>query len=1307
MFGDADIESQDQGNLKSKTTFSANNLNIISNKKLSVDEKSLFLITNQINLDSDKCEIHKSVVINSPLQTGSCLGKPNHPPVMIGNQQFIGKKKSAVAFTLNGATDADGGIITYEIVDPPAFGVVSGCLGNTTDLTCIYTPDATNVPNSVSFTYRARDAVSTSNTVSTVKIILNEAPVMGPDQFITTLENNSIKINLSGATDADGDALTYNLMTPPSVGVLSGCLGNSTNLNCLYTPPKNFNGIVSFTYAAFDGYVASAKVAKVTVTVSAVNNPPEMIGDQIETFNEDTHYTFKLKGATDPENSPLTYSIVSPPSFGTLSGCAQTNGELLCEYLPQKDFNGTVTFSYKASDGNLDSLTFATVTLNILPVNDPPVVGADNFVQGYIDSRVAFEVNQATDIDSPTLNYEVVDAPTNGSLLNCFSSANKKTCEYLPNSGFTGVDFFTYRVFDGQLYSATAKVVISVDQKIFPSKVIQLTSGEYHTCALLNSGQVRCWGSNEYGQLGHENTITIGNKSTPYANIYEAGSIDLGGFAVEIAAGKNHTCALLDTGHVRCWGSNREGQAGYSVFTNLGDEIGETPALFGDVPLQGHVVHISAGYYNTCALLMNGEVKCWGSFGTGNNQYVSPVNSLNLKIKANVTALASGYKHTCALLDTGSVKCFSGDGTLAQGPLLGELGYDHKRDVGPIDAPDVFIGGRVLQLSSKRNHTCALLDTKKVRCWGANFMGQLGLGILPNVGDGVGPSINQSGDVKINESVSRIDVGVYHTCAVLTTGDVRCFGRGAEGQLGYGGDDEKIGDDEFPSTISTVDLGAKAIATSLTLYSTCALLETGQVRCWGNGADGRGTLGYGNDDNIGIAVSPRQAGDLTLIDPLSISVNAGFAKTTRALDLLELNGTMTLLNNIDPPKIIWDKIFGPTGVLFENPNSLNTKVRFAVAGEYVLRLRAINEGRVSFDTVKITVEKNFFNPLTASNGHSCFINLSGNLECVGDNIFPGPVKGSSTKVSDLSNVIDFSSRKSIHCAVEAQGFVKCWGDSSASGRANLSTDYTYEKLPVFGITDAAQVATGNATACALLRSGNVKCWGINDASSYGTLGDGLGLDSTVPVNVFGITNAKKIVMGNHYGCALLSDASVKCWGEAVVPNLYLSFFPEMIAGLSDVVDLSAGEFHVCAVNSSGKLFCWGLLNSFGEQGSGDTKSTAPAYQVINVAGVSDATQVASGLDFTCFLKTDRTVKCFGNNQYGQLGNGSTISSLSPVAVSGLQNVVRISAGAEHVCAILQDQTNYCWGKNDKKQIENSNNLKITKPVRVFNTGGAK
>ncbi len=1303
--GDADFLILGQSELKSKIVFTANNLNILSNRKLEINEKASFSIINQINLDSNKCEISKSVIINSPIKTGSCLGKPNNPPVMVGDQQFIGKKTSAVAFTLNGATDIDGGAITYEIVDPPAFGVISGCLGNTTDLTCIYTPGTTNPPASVTFTYRARDAVSISKTISTVKIILNEAPVMVQDQFFTTPEDNPIQFNLSGATDSDGDPLTYNLITPPIAGVISGCLGNTANLNCLYTPPKNFNGTVSFTYVASDGYVLALKVATVTLTITPVNDPPEMVGDQTETFNEDTHYKFKLKGATDPEGTPLIYNIVSPPNSGILTGCAQGNGELSCDYQPQKDFNGIVTFTYKASDGELDSLSNSTVTLNILPVNDAPVVGEDNFIQAYVDSRAVFEVNPATDVDSPILNYLIVDPPTNGSLVNCFSQPNKRTCEYLPNPGFQGADYFTYRVFDGELYSSIAKVIITVDQKVLPTKVIQLASGEYHTCALLNNGQVRCWGSNEFGQLGHENIIPIGNKASPYNYIFQAGSVDLGGAAVEIAAGKNHTCALLDSGHVRCWGANQQGQAGYSIFTNLGDEIGETPALLGDVPLPGHVIHISAGYYNTCALLMNGEVHCWGSFGTGNNGYVSPVNSPNLGINGTVLSLASGFKHTCALLDNGAVKCWSGDGTLAEGPLLGELGYNNKSDVGPKDAANVLIGGNAVQLSSKRNHTCALLDNKKVRCWGANFMGQLGQGITANVGDGIGPSIIKIGDVKINEDVKRIDVGVHHSCAVLTTGDVRCWGRGAEGQLGYGGDDEKIGDNEFPSTISTVDLGGKAVATSLGLYTSCALLESGQVRCWGLGADGRGALGYGNDNNIGIGISPAQAGDLSIFDPFSISVNAGFAKTTRALDLLQLNGRVAFEKNADPPKIFWDKVFGPSGVLFEKSNSLDTKVRFAIPGEYILRVRAINEGRVAQDIVKITVTKNFLNPLSTSDGHSCFINLSGNLECVGDNVLPGPVVGTPSLVPGLSDLVDFNSRKSIHCAVDGKGFVYCWGQSFATGRASFSNSYTYEKLPVLGISDAIQVTTGNSTACALMRSGTVRCWGLYDASSYGTLGDGLGMDSTIPVNVFGITNAQKIVMGSHYGCALLIDGTVKCWGEASVPEKYLSFFPDVVPDLQNIVDLSAGEFHACAVDNSGNLHCWGLLNNSGEQGSGNINSTAPDYDVVDVLGVNDATQVATGLDYTCYLKVDQTVKCFGNNQYGQLGNGTTVSSLIPVSVFGLQNVIRISGGAQNVCALLQNQTSFCWGRNDKKQIENSNNLKVTKPVRVFNTGG--
>jgi len=262
---------------------------------------------------------------------------------------------------------------------------------------------------------------------------------------------------------------------------------------------------------------------------------------------------------------------------------------------------------------------------------------------------------------------------------------------------------------------------------------------------LLTGGTVRCWGRNYEGQLGYGHTTPIGDNEAPST----AGTVDVGGTVVKITAGAYHSCALLDTGSVRCWGANFYGQLGYGNRNTIGDD--ETPASAGDVDIGGTVVDLVGHTYHTCALLDTGAVRCWG------------LNS------------------------------------------AGDLGYGHTNNIGddetPSSAGDVDIGGTVTQLAVGHQHNCAQLDTGAIRCWGRNAYGQLGYGHTRAIGDNEVPST--AGNVDVGGTVNQLSAGFYHSCATLDTGGVRCWGRNSEGQLGYG-HTNRIGDNETPASVGNI-----------------------------------------------------------------------------------------------------------------------------------------------------------------------------------------------------------------------------------------------------------------------------------------------------------------------------------------------------------------------------------------------------------------------------------------------------------------------------------------------------------------------
>ncbi|MBA3302056.1 MAG: hypothetical protein H0T15_09340, partial [Thermoleophilaceae bacterium] len=213
----------------------------------------------------------------------------------------------------------------------------------------------------------------------------------------------------------------------------------------------------------------------------------------------------------------------------------------------------------------------------------------------------------------------------------------------------------------------------------------QLDSGGAHSCALLASANVRCWGFNGDGQLGYGNTNTIGDDETPGS----AGPVDLGAgrTALAIGVGEFHSCALLDNGRVSCWGFGFDGRLGYNNTANFGDN--ETPGSVGTVDLgAGRIATaITAGDAHTCAILddvndvEDGAVRCWGFGGNGrlgdgtdiltdnrppdnigDNETPGSVAPVDLGPGRTAKAISAGAAHTCALLDDDTVRCWGYSG---------------------------------------------------------------------------------------------------------------------------------------------------------------------------------------------------------------------------------------------------------------------------------------------------------------------------------------------------------------------------------------------------------------------------------------------------------------------------------------------------------------------------------------------------------------------------------------------------------------------------------------------------------------------
>ncbi len=334
-----------------------------------------------------------------------------------------------------------------------------------------------------------------------------------------------------------------------------------------------------------------------------------------------------------------------------------------------------------------------------------------------------------------------------------------------------------------------------------------IAAGGFHTCALTTGGAVKCWGNNDFGQLG-DNSTTQRNHPVDVSGLTSG--------VAAVVAGGNHTCALTTAGGVKCWGNNDFGQLGDNSTTQRNHPVDVSGLTSG-------VAAVVAGGNHTCALTTAGGVKCWGNNGNGqlgDNSTTHrnfPVNVVGLT--SGVVAVALGVAHTCALTTGGGVKCWGYNG---QGQLGDNSGITQWNL--PVDVSGLTSG--VVAVAAGGNHSCALTTGGGVKCWGRNVEGQLG--------DNSTTQRNLPIDVSGLTS-GAVAAGQSHTCGLTTGGGVKCWGRNVEGQLGNTGTTQQ----NLPIDVSGLISEVVALATGG--YHSCALIAGGGVKCWG--ANFMGQLG--------------------------------------------------------------------------------------------------------------------------------------------------------------------------------------------------------------------------------------------------------------------------------------------------------------------------------------------------------------------------------------------------------------------------------------------------------------------------------
>jgi len=665
---------------------------------------------------------------------------------------------------------------------------------------------------------------------------------------------------------------------------------------------------------------------------------------------------------------------------------------------------------------------------------------------------------------------------------------------------------------------------------------ISFSLGSSHSCLIRADGAIRCTGANAYGQIGNGNTT---NQAT-WAVVSSPGAA-----ALQVAIGLEHTCAVLVTGQVRCWGNDSRGQLGNGTANSDSQSTAVTVMIdaTGSTPL-ADVTRIALGDFHACALRANGETWCWGSNGSGQlaPEVTTSQSDYARKSKASgLVALTAGLEHTCGIDGAGQVFCW---GYNVQGQL-GDGTNDNSavpRDTGIRNA--VALGG-------SRRHVCAATVDGSAYCWGINSAGEVGGGVT---------SSGENRPVRVVglTEVARIAGGDKYTCAQTHSGEARCWGLGSNGRLGTGNNDDSLS----PALVAVPSSVSSVTDVQSGFEHSCARVSDGTAACWGNNTTGQ--LGNG----------------LTV---------AGGA------ELVVLGG-----------------------------------------GRPVRRV-------------------------APGGGHSC--------------------------------------------AIANGGAVSCWGDN-ASGQLGLGNTVARTTPTVVSNTTAVDISLGLKSTCIVDGTRNVLCWGDNTGNRLGFTSGA----TTAPRAVTGIGNARQVAVGREHQCFARLDGRVLCWGKNDVgqvdgtPAAAITASPKLVPGVAGAIAVAAGDRHSCALIAGGTVMCWGS-NASTQLGISNTALTAP----VAVQSMTDAVEIAAGSAQSCARRVASGVlTCWGSNADGALGRsnltvGSPYSSPQAVTLPTGIRFTQHTAGTDSGCATGNTGLAYCWGSNDKLEVGDgtTTNQKVPTLVRCL------
>lgn len=719
----------------------------------------------------------------------------------------------------------------------------------------------------------------------------------------------------------------------------------------------------------------------------------------------------------------------------------------------------------------------------------------------------------------------------------------------------------------------------------------------------------------------------------------------------------------------------------------------------------------------SCSLSEIGQLTCW----THEDDTYTTINEFDAPTAPNITfqpsaltrpaylenktieAVSTGSSRSCVIASDGRGYCWGYNDS-------NQLATNAISTLQTVPAPlymDGVLSGKTLKtIYGGFSHSCAIASDDKAYCWGYDYAGDLGDGGVNGEYPNFPVAVKSDGALS-GKTIKTMSLGSGNTCAIASDDNVYCWGWNYAGELGNGTSDYNTHNEPIAVKTSGALSGLTVKKLAMGSDHTCVVASDEKIYCWGRNYEGQ----------LGTGTTYRKS-----TEPVATDMTGALSGKT--IKLISSGDAETCVVTTDNGIYCW----GSNG-----------------SGQLGNGGTAESSVPVSVDMSGVLSGKSFNSIYVGVSGNACVLDTLGELYCWGTN-YAGqfgngttsdsniPVRAANVGALNGKTIKDFSIYYTHGCAVASDDKVYCWGENDNgqigdNTNANkLSPVAVNDKLTYAGETikdfSVASNTIHEDAFCVLTNSQKMYCWGGNLIFPFGD--DESAEDLTVPRQLImqGSLAGKTVKsiaskFENNLGCLIASDDNVYCWGDQQngklgngLENSVVQYNPVAVSRNTvlngkSIKKVTIGSEFACAMSTDGKAYCWGK-NNYGQLGNGSSDATSSIPVEVDMAGVLSGKtikDIESGKEHTCVLANDNRIYCWGRNESGQLGNGNTSNSNIPVLVNTSLRFGSISTGSSFSCAVSITNKTLCWGIGKYSRLGSSSDAVVnSNPIDISNRG---